>query len=69
MATKADLAEIKARMVTKSDLTAMVEDLWGRIQAFQEELTLMGYRQSIHTDQLEKHHHRLDAIENRLKIN
>jgi len=47
-ATKDDLVNIKDEIITTLD------DLAGKFQKFGDELTLIGRRVSVHTDQIEK---------------
>ncbi|PWU22432.1 hypothetical protein C5B42_06040 [Candidatus Cerribacteria bacterium 'Amazon FNV 2010 28 9'] len=58
VATKQDLQEIKDMMV----------EMLGQMHSYQQESTILSYRQCEHSDQLESHEKRLSLLEHNFSV-
>lgn len=54
MLTKADKEFLFAKFATKDDLFTRLDEIVGELRALREEVTVLAYRQSDHSDRIER---------------
>ncbi len=53
MLTKSDMDKLKKEFTTKDDFYPMMDKVMGELQGIREEITVVAYRQSNHSDRIE----------------